>query len=95
VKIKDGGMLAHVGVKDWLIRTAEEGKLPYQREVLLGGTTDVCAIQVSRAGVPSGCVSVPTRFVHMPSEMVDSRDVEGAVQLLTRSLQGPIDIGDR
>jgi endoglucanase len=92
IKIKDGGMLAHAGVKDWLIRTAEAGSLPYQREVLVAGTTDAAAIQVSRAGVPSGCVSIPTRYVHMPSEMADMGDVEGAVRLLTSALSGSIDI---
>jgi endoglucanase len=93
VKIKDGGMLAHPGVKDWLIRTAESASLPYQREVLVAGTTDAAAIQVTRAGVPSGCVSIPTRYVHMPSEMADMGDVEGAVRLLVSALAGPIDIG--
>jgi putative aminopeptidase FrvX len=93
VKIKDGGMLAHAGVKDWLIRTAEAASLPYQREVLVAGTTDAAAIQVTRAGVPAGCVSIPTRYVHMPSEMVDSADVDGAVRLLVGALSGPIDIG--
>jgi endoglucanase len=93
VKIKDGGMLAHPGVKDWLIRTAEAASLPYQREVLVAGTTDAAAIQVTRAGVPSGCVSIPTRYVHMPSEMADMGDVEGAVRLLVNALSGPIDIG--
>ncbi|HET6487603.1 MAG TPA: M20/M25/M40 family metallo-hydrolase [Spirochaetia bacterium] len=93
VKIKDGGMLSHVGVKDWLIRTAESAGIPYQREVLVAGTTDAAAIQVSRAGVPAGCLSIPTRYVHMPSEVVDSGDVDGAVKLLVSALNGPIDIG--
>lgn len=93
VKIKDGGMLAHAGVKDWLMRTAENAGIAYQREVLVAGTTDACAIQVSRAGVPSGCISIPTRFVHMPSEVVDAGDVEGAVKLLSAALSHPIDIG--
>ncbi len=93
IKIKDGGMLAHPGVKDWLIRTAEASSLAYQREVLVAGTTDAAAIQVTRAGVPSGCVSIPTRYVHMPSEIVDQGDVEGAVRLLVSALSGPIDIG--
>ncbi len=66
-------MLAHVGVKDWLVRTAEGAGIPYQLEVLEGGTTDGRAIQTSRAGVPTGCVSVPTRYIHTPSEMVDLR----------------------
>jgi endoglucanase len=93
VKVKDGGMLAHPGVKDWLIRTAEAEGIPHQREVLTAGTTDACAIQVTRAGVPSGCVSVPTRYVHSPSEMIDYGDVLGAVKLITAAISGPIDIG--
>ncbi len=93
IKIKDGGMLAHVGVKEWLIRTAEAARIPYQREVLTAGTTDAGAIQISRAGVPAGCVSVPARYVHLPSEMVDIDDVAGCVSLLTAALSAPIDIG--
>lgn len=93
IKIKDGGMLTHVGVKEWLFATAEVAGIPFQREVLVSGTTDASAIQTTRAGVPAGCVSIPTRYVHMPSEMVDYRDVQGAVKLLVGALSGPIDIG--
>ncbi|MGO9308626.1 MAG: M42 family metallopeptidase [Spirochaetia bacterium] len=93
IKIKDAGMLAHPGVKDWLLRTAEAGAIPCQREVLVRGTTDASAIQVSRAGVPAGCVSIPTRYVHSPSEVVDYGDAEAAVRLLVRALSEPLDIG--
>ncbi len=34
IKVRDSGMLAHVGVKDWLVRTAESAGIPYQLEVL-------------------------------------------------------------
>jgi putative aminopeptidase FrvX len=95
VKVKDSGMLAHTGVKDWLIRTAEAGGIPYQREVLTAGTTDACAIQITRAGVPSGCVSIPARYVHSPSEMIDYGDALGAVKLIVAALSAPIDIGER
>ncbi len=93
IKVRDGGMLAHVGVKDWLVRTAESAGIPYQLEVLEAGTTDGRAIQTSRAGVPTGCVSVPTRYVHTPSEMVDPDDVRNAARLLVVALSGPIAIG--
>jgi endoglucanase len=93
IKIKDSGMLAHTGVKDWLLRTAEAGSIPCQREVLVRGTTDASAIQVSRAGVPAGCVSIPTRYAHSPSEMVDYGDVQAVVKLLLRALAEPVDIG--
>ena len=93
VKIKDRAMLAHPGVKDWLLRTAEASGIPCQREVLVMGTTDASVIQVSRAGVPSGCLSIPTRYAHSPSEMVDYGDVQASVRLLLGALAGPIDIG--
>jgi len=93
IKVKDGGMIAHPAVKELLVRTAEEHNIPYQLEVLVGGTTDAWAIQVSRAGVPTGCLSIPCRYVHSPSEMVDYRDVLNAVKLLTALLSGPIDLG--
>ncbi|MEJ5223442.1 MAG: M42 family metallopeptidase [Anaerolineales bacterium] len=90
VKIKDGGMLADPRVVDWMIRTAERSGIPYQREVLLGGTTDARAMQVARAGIPAGCISIPCRYVHSPSEMVDFNDVQNAVRLLTAMLAVPV-----
>ncbi len=82
VKVKDSGMIAHPQVRAMLIEAAERAGVPYQLEVLVGGTTDAAAMQLVRSGVPSGCVSVPCRYVHSASEMVDAEDVEQAVQLL-------------
>jgi endoglucanase len=65
-----------------MVNTAEKTKIPYQMEVLEAGTTDARAIQLTRAGVPAGCISIPCRYVHAPSEMVDYNDVQNAVKLL-------------
>ena len=66
--------------------------MPYQREVLEGGSTDARAIQLARGGVPAGCLSIPCRYVHSPSEMVDYGDVQNAVKLLTALMSKPVDI---
>lgn len=92
IKVKDRGMLAHAGVKNWMADTAERLDLPYQFEVLEGGTTDAMAIQTSRAGVAAGVLSIPCRYVHSPSEMVDFGDVQNAVHLLVGLLSGPVSI---
>jgi endoglucanase len=92
IKIQDVGMIADPRVVQWMIRVAEKNKLPYQREVLLIGSTDARAIQVARAGVPVGCISIPVRYVHSPSEMVDFSDVQNTVKLLTAVLRTPIDL---
>lgn len=89
IKIRDGGMLSDPRVVKWMMQAAEKEKIPYQREVLLGGTTDARAMQLVRAGVPVGCISIPCRYVHSPSEMVDCRDVENAVRLVVALLRSP------
>ncbi|MBI5031079.1 MAG: M42 family metallopeptidase [Chloroflexi bacterium] len=86
IKVKDSGMLAHPAVKNLLADTAKEAKIPYQFEVLVGGTTDAMAMQTTREGVPAGCLSIPTRYIHSPSEMVDFNDVQNAVKLLVATL---------
>jgi len=93
IKIQDPGMISDPRVVRWMIRAAEKAKLPYQREVLLIGGTDARAIQLTRAGVPSGCISIPVRYVHSPSEMVDYSDVQNSVKLLSAVLRTPIDLG--
>jgi endoglucanase len=90
VKVKDTGMLADPRVVEWMCRTAEKRAIPYQREVLDGGSTDARAIQMTRSGVPAGCLSIPCRYVHSPSEMVDYQDVQNAVKLMVALLSAPI-----
>jgi putative aminopeptidase FrvX len=90
IKVRDGGMLADPGVIDWMVHQAEKQGLPYQLEILEGGSTDARAIQLTRAGVPAGCLSIPCRYVHSPSEMVDFRDVQNAVRLLVGLLSEPV-----
>lgn len=86
VKIRDVGMLADPRVVDWMIQTAEKAKIPHQREVLLIGSTDARAIQISRAGVMAGALSIPCRYTHSASEMVDFDDLKNSVRLLTAML---------
>lgn len=90
VKIKDAGLLADPRVVNWMVETAKSAKIPYQLEILEHGGTDARAIQLSRAGVPAGCLSIPCRYVHSPSEMVDLGDVENAVKLLVELLSKPV-----
>ena len=44
--------------------------------------TDARAIQVAQAGIATGLLSIPLRYMHTPSEMVDLEDIEYTVQLL-------------
>lgn len=92
VKVKDQFMLADPRVVEWMARTADRAKLPYQREVLLLGSTDARVIQLAGAGVPVGGVSIPVRYVHSPSEMIDMDDLENSVRLLATLLKSKVEL---
>lgn len=82
IKIMDGGMIASREIKEGLIKAAKNEKIDYQLEVLTLGTTDAFAMQLTKSGVISGAVSIPTRYLHTPGETIDLTDFEGAVKLL-------------
>src|SRR5690606_32490021 len=66
------------------VKVAKENDIPYQLEAEARPTgTDARVIQMARGGVATGLVSIPLRYMHTPSEMVDLQDVEHVVQLLT------------
>lgn len=66
-----------------LVEAAQKHKIPYQLEAEPRPTgTDARAIQTCKAGVATGLISIPLRYMHTPSEMVDLQDVENTVKLL-------------
>ena len=65
-----------------LVACAEKLKIPHQFEADPRPTgTDARALQMGRAGVATGLVSIPLRYMHTPSEVVDLQDVENCVRL--------------
>lgn len=82
VKIMDRSMIASPLVREKLFEAAQAAGVAVQREVLAFGGTDGGAIQTNRAGVPTGTLSIPCRYVHSALEMIDLRDMEGALKVL-------------
>ncbi len=75
-------------VYEKLIAAAEKNKIPYQLEGDPRPTgTDARAIQVAGAGVATGLISIPLRYMHTPSELVDLEDIERCIQLLVATCQ--------
>ncbi len=76
-------------VSDGLISTAEQEGIPYSLEADSSRTgTDADAIQFTRAGVATGVVSSPNRYMHSPNEMVDLWDVESCARLISSYIKG-------
>ncbi len=82
IKVTDRSLVAHPAVKQMMVDLAKEREIPYQMEVLEFGGTDAGTIHLTGAGVPSGVVSIPCRYVHTASEVVSIDDVEASVKLI-------------
>jgi tetrahedral aminopeptidase len=70
-------------VFELLVQTAKDLEIPYQIEAAPSGTgTDANAMQISRAGMATGLISVPLRYMHTPCEVMDLNDIENTARLM-------------
>lgn len=82
VKVMDRSVICSSEVRTALVQLAKENNIPYQMEIMADGGTDAGVINLSGAGVKTGGISIPTRYVHSPSEMADKKDVKAVIDLL-------------
>jgi putative aminopeptidase FrvX len=70
-------------VTDFLGDAAEAEGIPHAYEVYSRTTsTDADEIHLTRAGIPTGLISIPTRYLHSPNEICDLADVEAIVNVI-------------
>jgi len=85
--ISDSGLITHPKILRWLIETAEEEKIPFQIESGLLGSTDAARISMTRQGIPSGNISIATRYIHSPVGMLSLNDIENSAKLTSAAIQ--------
>jgi putative aminopeptidase FrvX len=82
------GTPLHPRVFELLYEAAEQEQIPFTVESVGRNTgTDADAIHLSRAGVPTGLVSVPIRYMHSPVELAAIEDIEAAARLIAAFAQ--------
>lgn len=81
VKVMDRSVICTPALVDRLMELGAEKGIPVQRDVLQMGGTDAGPIQATRAGVYTGGISIPCRYTHTPTELVDLGDVCACAEL--------------
>jgi endoglucanase len=82
------GSTIHPAVFELLHETAEAQKIPFTVDATGRATgTDADAVHLSKAGVPTGVVSIPLRYMHSPVELVQLDDVTAAARLIAAFAQ--------
>ncbi|HNX39899.1 MAG TPA: M42 family metallopeptidase [Methanothrix sp.] len=81
------GIIATPQVIEWMAGTAREFAIPIQLEASDGGTTDATAIYLTKSGIPTGVISVATRYIHSPVEVLSLSDIDKSAELMARCLE--------
>jgi endoglucanase len=87
IKLKDSSVITNHRVHRRLRGVAEDRDIDYQLEVLPAGGTDTGGLQRTAGATPVGAISVPTRYLHTPTESVHEADVTAAIDLLVGFLE--------
>ncbi len=82
IKALDAGMAVAPALVQHLIEVAEKAQIPYQIDVSPEAHTDAANLQIARSGIPTCGLSVPTRYLDTPSQMMHMDDVDAMGKLL-------------
>lgn len=87
IKVMDSSVIRHPEMVKKLTDLAREKGVKAQQDVLTRGGTDAGAIHQSRLGVVTGGISIPCRYSHTPTSVVDMGDVEACVKLVAAFIE--------
>jgi len=86
--IIERGSVLNPAVFEMLHETAQREEIPFTVAASARSTgTDADAIHLSRAGIPTGCVSIALRYMHSPVEMVQLDDIGACARLIAAFAQ--------
>ena len=83
ISVIDRTLIVNPNLVDYVANMANEADIPFQYKVPAPGGTDGGAIHLSKAGVLTGVVSIPCRYIHSPWSILHLEDFENAVRLTT------------
>ncbi len=84
--VYDSGTITHPKIMRWLLDSAQEEKIAIQLESGLMGSTDAARISLTRQGIPSGTISIPTRYIHAPASILNLDDLENTAKLAAAAI---------
>ncbi len=84
--VADKSLIADKGLVKLVTTTARENGIPLQIKQPLIGSTDAGRLHLTREGVPSVALSVPTRYIHSPAALLSLSDFEYTLALMYKTL---------
>lgn len=74
-------------LNDWLVRSAEQMRIPYQFKQPGVGGTNASGIHLAQGGIPTAVIAVPCRYIHAPLAMLNKQDYRNTIRLARAALE--------
>ncbi|WP_124059222.1 M42 family metallopeptidase [Vaginisenegalia massiliensis] len=87
VIIYDASMIPHRGLRDFVVKVAEDNQIPFQFAWVKGGGTDAGSQHQALDGVPSLAITVPVRYLHSHTSVIHEDDFKNTVKLAVALLK--------
>jgi len=88
IRVMDSSMVAQRPMVEHIRRMAEKNGIPYQLQLARAGGTDAGKIHLWGTGVPTGLISTPCRYLHGPSCLLSTADLQNVVRLTEATIRG-------
>jgi len=88
ITIMDATSYASKELVDAFVKTAQKEGIPFQFKKGATGGNDAGRIHLAREGIKTATVSVPCRYIHSPSSVMDLNDYNNTIRLLSTFLKG-------
>jgi putative aminopeptidase FrvX len=82
ISVADNSIIVNPSLVAFIEQIAERSRIPWQHKIPLTGSTDAGAIHLTGKGVLTGIISIPCRYIHSPSSVIDLQDFEHTVSLV-------------
>lgn len=87
ILLVDGGLIGHVGLRNFVTEIADELKIPYQIDYLARGGTDAGTMHLAHSGAPAMSLCIPARYIHSHTSIISKQDYENTVRLLVAIIE--------
>ncbi len=90
LQVRGRGMIGDPKLNKFFITVAKENNIPLQLDAANAGqpgATDATEIQLTKSGVPSISIGIPTKYIHTNNEIVNLKDIENTVKLVVKAIE--------
>jgi putative aminopeptidase FrvX len=81
------GVIVSEFMRDTLLNTAKKNKIKHQVAIIEGGMTDGAILYMNQAGVHTGVLTVPTRYIHSSTGVFSKNDLDAQIELAVKAVE--------